>query len=69
MSFGSDECPECLSTSRNNKRIAQAHYLMKNYRRLAIHEMAEEVGIFCGSCHAILMEDLGIRHVYKFHNC
>jgi hypothetical protein len=32
-------------------------------RQLAVQEVAEEVGISIGSCHTILMEDLGMHGV------
>jgi hypothetical protein len=31
--------------------------------RLTIQEVAEEVGISIGSCHTVLMEDLGMHQV------
>jgi hypothetical protein len=35
----------------------------KGKRRLTVREVAEEVGLFIGSCHTILMEDLGMHLV------
>lgn len=46
----SDKGPLCSSTSRNDVVVASVHYLMRNDRRLTLHEMDEEVGISCGLC-------------------
>jgi DnaJ-class molecular chaperone len=63
MKYECPECHGCPSASINNELIAQVHDLVQNYRRLTVHEMAEETGIFCASCWDILTDYLGMRHV------
>jgi hypothetical protein len=41
----------------------QAKNIIRGNLRLAGREVAEEVGIYIGSCHTILSEDLGIQWV------
>jgi hypothetical protein len=51
------------STSRSENLIAQVTSIIRGNRRLTVREVAEEVRISIGSCHTILMEDLGMHWV------
>ncbi|XP_023228156.1 putative uncharacterized protein FLJ37770 [Centruroides sculpturatus] len=51
------------STSRSGENIEKVRELTKNDRRITIAELEQEVGISHGSIHAILSEDLKMRHV------
>jgi histone-lysine N-methyltransferase SETMAR len=51
------------STARNEQKVAQVREKICADRCLTIREIAEEVNVSCGSCQAILSEDLAMRHV------
>jgi hypothetical protein len=52
------------STSGSKPLIAQVKNFICGYRRLTARKVAEEVGVSTGSCHSILMEDLGMHWVF-----
>ena len=43
--------------------VAQIQELVRQDRRLTIHDIAEELGIGYGTCQRVLMEELGMHHV------
>ncbi|PNF35685.1 hypothetical protein B7P43_G17425 [Cryptotermes secundus] len=63
MSADSEQRSGRPSTSRNADVIDKVHTLIMEDRRLAIREVADEVGISRGSANTILIEDLGMRRV------
>ena len=48
-------------SSRNDEVLAKVLDLVRQDQRLTIREVAEEAGVYFGSCQSILTEDLGIR--------
>ena len=52
--------PSTSTTSENTKAVKKI--VMEN-RRITIREVAEDVGISVGSCHAILSDILGLKRV------
>ncbi|PNF40629.1 hypothetical protein B7P43_G05903 [Cryptotermes secundus] len=62
MSVDSEQRSGRLSMSRNAYVIEKVRVIMED-RRLAIREVADEVGISRGSANTILTEDLGMRRV------
>ncbi|PNF38778.1 hypothetical protein B7P43_G12822, partial [Cryptotermes secundus] len=63
MSADSEQRSGRPSTSRNADVIEKVWTLIMEDRRLAIREVADEVGISRGSANTILTEDLGMRRV------
>jgi hypothetical protein len=53
-----DEMMGRPSSSRNNSLIAQVKDIVCVNCQLTLWEAAEETGIFIGSCHTILIQDL-----------
>ena len=52
---------KCTSTTNENTEIVKK-IVMEN-RRITIKEVAEDVGISVGSCHAIFSDILGLKRV------
>ena len=46
------------STSRNEEIIAKVRTIVRNNRRLAVLEIADDCGISVGSCDAVLTDDM-----------
>ncbi|PNF42608.1 hypothetical protein B7P43_G01287 [Cryptotermes secundus] len=63
MSADSEQRSGRPSTSRNADVIEKVRTLIMEDRRLAIREVADEVGISRGSANTILTEDFGMRRV------
>ena len=62
------------STSTTNKTIEAVKEMILNNRRINIREVADDVGISFGTCHAIFIGDLGMKRaaaniVLKLPNC
>jgi len=51
------------STSRNEEMIAKVRTIAHNNRRLTVQEIADDCGIYVGSCSAILTDNLHMTHV------
>ena len=47
----------------NPETVARIQELLRQDRRLTIHDIAEEVEIGYGTCQRVLMEELGMHHV------
>ena len=62
-SIESDPCLGRPSTSRNEEMIAKVRTVVHNNRRLTVREIADDCGIFVGSCDAILTDDLHMKRV------
>jgi hypothetical protein len=58
-----DEWSGRPSTSRSKPLTTQVKDAINGNHGLAVPEVAEDVGIFIGSCHTILMEDLRMHWV------
>ena len=62
-SVESDPCSGRPSTSRNEEMIAKVRPIVRNNRRLAVREIADDCRISAGSCNAILTNDLHMKCV------
>jgi len=62
-SFEDDPCPGKLSTSHAEETVARVREIIHADRRLAIREVAEDVGIAFSMCQKILTEELQMRRV------
>jgi transposase len=51
------------ATSNNDIITNKVRDLIKQDRRLTVREIAEEVGISCGSCHSILTKNLNMKRL------
>ncbi len=51
------------STSTTDENVAKVKKIVMENRRITIREVAEDVGISVGSCHAIFSEILGMKRV------
>jgi len=51
------------STSMDDDHVEKVLAVIHQNRRLTVHEVAEEVGIYKSSCHLVLTEKLKMRHV------
>jgi transposase len=51
------------SASRSEPLIAQVRNIILENRRPTIQEVEEEVGISIGSCHTVIMKDIGMHWV------
>ena len=58
-----DERPGCLSTSTTDENVEKVKEMVINDRRITIREVADDVGISIGSCHAIFSNALGMKRV------
>ena len=58
-----DARPGRPSTSTTNENIEAVKKLVMKNRRITIREVAEDVGISVGSCHAIISNILGLKRV------
>ncbi|PNF17559.1 hypothetical protein B7P43_G15559 [Cryptotermes secundus] len=63
MLVDSEQCSGRLSMSQNADFVEKVRTLIMEDRRLAIREVADEVGISRGSTNTILTEDLGMQRV------
>jgi hypothetical protein len=57
------ELPDRPSSSRTKLLIAQVKNIICGYLRLTARKVVEQAGVATGSCHRILMEDLGMHWV------
>ena len=62
-SVESDPRSERPSTSRNEEMIAKIRKIIRNKRRLAVREIADDCGISVGLCDEILTDDLHMKRV------
>ena len=60
---GDDERPAPATTSTTEENIEKVKKLVLANRRITIREVADDVGISIGSCHAIFTDVLGMRRV------
>jgi hypothetical protein len=51
------------STARTNETVDRVNAVIRGNRRLTIREIADELNLSCGTCQAILTQDLGMRRV------
>ena len=58
-----DACPGRPSTSTTNEKTEAVKKIVMKTRRITIREVAEDVGISVGSCHAIFSDILGLERV------
>ena len=58
----SDARPGRLSTSITDESIEAVKKMISDNRRIAIREVADDVGILFGSCQAIFTDVLGMKH-------
>ena len=58
-----DARPERPSTSTTNENTEVVKIIVMENRRSTIREVAEDVGISVGSCHAIFSDILGLKRV------
>jgi ribosomal protein S25 len=56
------------STSTTDEKIDQVKKMVLANRRTTVIEIAEDLGISIGSCHSILIDNLGKRRVAKKKN-
>jgi len=58
------------STTRNEEMIAKVGKIIRNNRRLMVRDIADDCGIYVGSCDTILTEDMYMKRVCaKFVPC
>jgi hypothetical protein len=50
-------------TVRTNETVDRVNAVIYGNRRLVIREIADELNLSFGTCQAILMQDLGMRHM------
>ena len=58
-----DERPGRPSTSTTDENVEKVKEMVMIDRRITIREVADDVGISIGSCHGILLNVLGMKHV------
>ncbi|KAF0708055.1 protein GVQW3-like, partial [Aphis craccivora] len=58
-----NERPGRPSTSKTNETVARVREIIRNNHRLTIREVAEDVGIYYGSCQEILTKELGMSRI------
>ena len=58
-----DARPGRPSTSTTNENTETVKKIVMENRRITIREIAEDVGISVGSCHAIFSDILGLKRV------
>ena len=58
-----DAYPGRPSTSTTNENTEAVKKIVMENRRITIREVAEDVGISVGSCHAIFSDILGLKRV------
>ena len=58
-----DARPGRPSTSTTNENTEAVKKMVMENRRITIREVAEDVGISVGSCHAIFSDILSLKHV------
>ena len=58
-----DERPGRPSTSTPDENVEKVKEMVMNDRRITIREVADDVGISIGSCHAIFSNVLGMKRV------
>ena len=63
LSVEDDERSGRPSTSTDDPHIDEINTLVRANRRLTVRELAEERGIWVGSCHHILTEELKMHRV------
>ena len=56
------------STSTTDENIEAVRKMILNNGRIAIREVADDVGISFGSCQAIFTDILGMKHAQTGHN-
>ena len=62
-----DACPGWPSTSTANENTEAVKKIVMENRRITILEVAEDLGISVGSCHAIFSNILGLKRVAANH--
>ena len=58
-----DACPGRPSTSTTNENTKAVKKIVMENRRITIREVAEDVGISVGSCHAVFSDIFCLKHV------
>jgi len=63
ISVDDDEHTGSPTSCTNPETVARIKELFRHDRRRTIHYIAEEVGIGCGTCQRVLMEEFGMHRV------
>jgi hypothetical protein len=60
-----DMCFSHPSTSHTEESVSVVRNVIRGDRRMRIHEVAAQVGLYYGTCHMLLTQGLGTKSLQK----